>query len=77
MIIRFICEFIIDAAEEDQEIDPQFIIETIINELIVTDELKVTPLQFSGDFKNNLPKLLDIIIKNISVNTYIHFLNEN
>ena len=77
MIIRFICEFIIDAAEEDQEIDPQFMIETIINELIVTDELKVTPLQFSGDFKNNLPKLLDIIIKNISVNTYIHFLNEN
>ena len=52
-------------------------IESIIKELIITDDLKQTPLQFAGDFKNNLPKLLDIILKNISVSTYLHFLNEN
>lgn len=52
-------------------------IESIIKELIATDDLKKTPLQFIGEFKNNLPKLLDIIVKNISVNTYLHFLNED
>jgi|LauGreDrversion4_2_1035121.scaffolds.fasta_scaffold1288417_1 hypothetical protein len=51
-------------------------IESIIKELISTDDLKKIPLQFVGEFKNNLPKLLDIIVKNISVPTYVHFLND-
>jgi len=28
------------------------------------------------EFKNNLPKLLNIIVKNVSSTTYIHFLTE-
>ena len=67
-IIKFICEFIIDAAEQEQDVDPDFCLNSIIHELIQTDEsLKPVALQFVNDFKNNLPKLLDIPIKNISM----------
>jgi hypothetical protein len=52
--------------------------ENIINEIIKTDNvLKPIALQFSNDFKNNLPKLMDIHIKDIKMDTYISYLNDD
>lgn len=74
---EFVCEFIIDADENEDQFDLKFLIDTVLSQLVIVDQYKAGQLQYQTKIKQNIQKLVTIALSTIGTETYLEALTSD
>lgn len=74
---EFVCEFIIDADENQDQFDLKFLIDTVLSQLVIVDQYKAGQLQYQTKIKQNIQKLVTIALSTIGTETYLEALTSD
>ena len=74
---EFVCEFIIDADENEDQFDLKFLIDTVFSQLVIVDQYKAGQLQYQTKIKQNIQKLVTIALSTIGTETYLEALTSD